>query len=152
MRKRRKRQTTGRRGELLLGYTVGWASRRVDEEQPHPAGRLYHACTCVHDASRCEPCRAAYTVESSRYFTPSSSPLFFQQQIRIGNVDDSSWLYLFFLNLFISWCHSAANLNRRFVQYRDRNQGYSISAFTFTHSTAAFIQSDVQGASCCWRS
>ncbi|GAA6069982.1 uncharacterized [Tachysurus ichikawai] len=64
LKKRRNRQTTGRRGELLLGYTVGRASRRVDEEQPHPAGRLQHTCTCVRAASRHEPCEAARTEPS----------------------------------------------------------------------------------------
>lgn len=33
--KKRKRHTTGRRDELLLGYTVGWASRWVDKAHLH---------------------------------------------------------------------------------------------------------------------
>lgn len=45
---KRKRQTAGRRGKLLLGYTVGWASRRVGKEQPHRWPSPTHMQPCMY--------------------------------------------------------------------------------------------------------
>lgn len=82
--KRRKRQTTGRRGELLLGYTVGWARRRVGKKSNPPLA-VYnthaHVYMLSHMLSFRKTLQLGYTlitVESSCYFTLPPSLLFLQ--------------------------------------------------------------------------
>lgn len=78
MKERRKRQTTGRRGELLLGDTVGWASRWVDKEQLHcwPSPTRMHTCTRVVSSWALGTLSAcSFTLLSSLYITIITSTI-----------------------------------------------------------------------------